>query len=428
MYCCLGRITRQLYLLLILSLLFGYISIPIYSNEAKAAALDEAARDLELKASKEKDPKIREELLRIAEFRREDARIEREKHFAPPFESNIIDTKDTSPVMRPYWKNPTTEDTFEVSLGYGSGSFAPSRGREYLTDPVLIYIAGGPYYPRTSLAYDNYSYYTIGNNPNVFGVHPINMKLSYLNNAHNYGFSYEGRGFSRDVSYSPWGLGRPSSPSNAILKSDFKWNENKWNFFYQENWSYNRGFRVILGLRSISTKLKEVAFLPNINSYRDYNEESYSLGPNLGLNYSHNFFGVFIFSSGLELSAGSGSQFYDSTTIRSASSYTGNVNFSYLDQEKPIDLTVYGGEFFGRFDYLISENNKLGVAMTYHHFYRITEARRLPVMFSNEVDQLLSDYQSFFIRNYLYNDESKEYGKTRYQILRWISLEYTHAF
>lgn len=402
--------------------------MPVQANEAKAVALDEAARALELKASKEKDPKIREELLLIAEFRREDARIQREKHFAPPFESNIIDTKDKSPITRPFWKNPIAKGTFELSLGYGTGTFTASRGREYLNDPALIYLTGGQYFPRASLAYDNYSYYTVGDNPDSYGVHPLNIKLSYLNNASNYGFSYEARGFSRDVSYSPWGIARPYDPTNAIQKADYKWNESKWNFFYQENWSYNRGFRVILGLRSIASELNEVAILPNTNSYREYNEQSISLGPNLGLNYIHNFFGVFIFTTGLELSAGSGSQFYDSITLRSKSSFTGTGNFSYLEQEKPIDLTVYGGEFFGRFDYLINENNKLGIAMTYHHFYRVTEARRLPVILSNEVDQLISDYRGFFIRNYLYNDESKEYGKTRFQILRWISLEYSHAF
>lgn len=406
----------------------GLLIIPsqLTGSEFKAIALEEEAKALETRALQEKNPEIRKDLETLARFKREDASIEREKNFRKPQLPVIHDTQTKGSQHRVFLYQEQSNTTWELAFGYGSGGLLSSRGREWLNDPYSIVLARGSYYPRTSLAYDNYTYYNIGSNRNNYPIHPINLKITRWNNQKKYGWSWESRSFQKDASYTAIHPQNPNHPYNALQTADYNWSETKASFQYRDNLDYNKGFTVILGIRSLSTAYQESAYLPFLDQYRKYKDVGNTVGPNIGLSYSQNFYGLLVFTSGLEVSAGGGGLFYDSTVLRGKSSATGNANFSILEHKKPIDLVTFGGEFYGKFDFILNDRHRLGLGLNYHHFFRITESRRLPHILSNEWEQIARDYESFAIRNLLYNEDKN--NQARFQILRWISLEYTHVF
>jgi hypothetical protein len=423
-YCCLGRI-----ILLIVYVLLGLL-IPLSAGEVKSTKLDQEAMEFEAKAKLENDPLKKKYLNDLASIRREDAKNERKSHYInkfnpliknPPYPSKLDSTLNLS-------ENIAMEGTWEVTFGLGSGIFTSSRGQEFLKSPEMIAVAGGFNYSRTSLNYDNFEYYNSYENRTNYAVNPFIGKLRYTHNTDKFGFTLETRAFVKDTSYQAWNLFQPNSSYNALQESKYYWSDIKLNYFLHERLDSDQSFQFLFGLRLEGSSIIEKAVLPNISRYRQYNENMATLGPNLGMSYKKNFFGIFQFTAGSELSLGFGTLEYDSLVLRDNRNFGTGSNFSRLEMKDPIFVNRLTIEAYTKFDLVLTEKNRLGIGLTYLESARTTRwENKLPIILSNDIDQVTLDYYNFIQRNTLYNLESKS-DSPRSQFLRLIQLEYSYVF
>ncbi|WCL47763.1 hypothetical protein [Leptospira sp. GIMC2001] len=399
------------------------------SSEVKAVQYDREAEELEKKANLEQDPIEQERLRNLAKFRRQDAAISRQKHFYNPPKMKIVDGRDFGEIDRPFPRSHSSgiKGMVDFTLGYGSGDFISSPGGEFQKNPYLIFAANAEFIPRSSLGYDNIINYNSVENRTVYGIFPRNLRIRYTDESNVFGFMYEGRGFILDSSYNGFASADISSRGNAIVDSEYRYFESKFSYFYREDWSYDKTFTLILGLRTQNHSYMESGLLPNARIFNDYTEQYFGLGPNIGMNYSQNFFGVFVFTAGLELTVGGGVIDYETLVLRDAG-INRPANFSKMTMEDPVLVSYIGGEFYTKFEILINEKNRFGIGLNYHDFNRITENTSTPLYLSNDFRQIQSDYTRYFIRNLIYNEDGKSGNPTRYSIMRTINLEYTYVF
>lgn len=412
---------------LVVFLILSSLLFPLYSNEVDAYRLDKDAEYLERLAEKSQSPEEKAEYRELAKRKRESAIQARKNHYLPP-QPYIENPKEITEMDRPF---PIPEKKFvdgiwEFSLGYGSGYLNASPGGEYIQDPFLATALGTDFVPRNPLAYDNIFYLNSAENTRRFTIHPFHFKLNFFSEDYKFGFGLEDRGIVFDSSYNAWSSTNPLNRFNAQLNGEFRWNETKFNFFYREDLDYDKTITMIWGARLQSAILSESAVLPLAPGYYEYNENSYSVGPNIGMNYSQNFLGAFVFTAGIELSIGGGGLQYDRTFFLEGNSRVSDY-FSRVEMDKPIQLQTLGGEFYTKYDFLINDTNRLGVSLIYHHFQRNTKSERLPLIYTNRPEFYPFEYQEFFARTLVYNFD-RDSGNSRYQIFRWISLEYTYVF
>jgi hypothetical protein len=424
----LGRIISFYFLSFIILLALFPLFHKVDANEVNAVRLDIEARELERKAEVETDNSIKEELLIIAQRKRESARLEREKHFNFPGEfiiNPVIPREIDKTFPKP--RNTNLGGVFEISLGLGSGIFNPTPGGEYLTDPYVSAFAGTNFVPRTAIPYDNIYYINSQESPRGYAFHPLNFRINYFSEDLKYGFGLEERSFVKDTSYNAYSTSNPGRFDNAFQSSEYRWSETKLNFFYRDNWSHDKTLTMIWGIRAQSSEVSETALLPNIPGYFNYNEISYTIGPNLGVNYSQNFLSSFVFTAGIELTVGIGGLEYDRQIYRSGA---GRFREFYSDvgTTDPIQLLTVGSEFYTKYDFLLNEQNRFGIKLNYMDFRRQTSSESFPRIYTNSVDNFVSEFYRFYTRNLIYNEESKRMGENRKHIFRWISLEYTYVF
>lgn len=404
--------------------------LPLSAGGVRSAKLDQEAMEYESKAKLENDPIKKKNYTDLAKVRREEATNERKSHFINRFDPSAKDSNST--LQRDSTlhlsENTAIEGTWELTFGLGSGLFTSTRGQEILKSPEMIALAGGIYFNRTSPNYDNFEYYNSYQNKSNYFVNPVIAKLKYTHNADKFGFLFENRGFSKDTSYQSWSPLDINSEYTAFQESNYYWSDIKFNYFYHEGIGNNQSFQFLFGLRLEGASIDEKAILPNSSRYREYKETSATLGPNLGINYKKNFFEKINFTIGVELSLGGGSLSYDSLVLRKNSDLGLGSNFSKMEMKDPILIGRTTIEAYTKFDLLITEKNRLGIGFTYLQGKRTTNwDQKIPVILSNDIDQLVLDYFSFVQRNALYNLESNS-DSTRSQYLRMIQLEYSYVF
>lgn len=419
-----GRIV--LYSILIVLFLYGHKNI--FPNEANAVQLDKEAKELEEYANSLEDIQAKEEYLLLAKRKRESAQLERQSQYFQP-KPLIEDTKTiherekTFPKPSKRWM----DGIWVLQLGVGSAILDISPGPMYLQNPFLIRFLGTDFVPRAGPAYDNIFNINSSESPRKYIVTPRNFQLFYYDLEGRFGIGIQERGFRKNISYNAWNPEAPQSLSNAIQFGEFSWVESKLSLRYREDINYKKAFQYLWGLRIQSVNIVDKAALPNRPGTNEYYENNFSIAPNLGIQYIQNFFGVFLFTVGVELGLGWGGINYEQKFLRARNGDLPS-SFRYLRTEKRIPMEVTGGEFYIHYDFILSENQRLGLSWNYHHFNRVTNQRHFPLIIASSPDLALLEYRRVYARTLIYNEEDNRQENLRYQILRILQLEYTILF
>ncbi len=421
-----GRIAFIRWILLLCTLLNFCFSFSVLANEANAVQYEREALFYENLASQTSDGDRKQEYRLLAERKRESASLEREKHFRRPSHP-IQDTKEIRQIDRtlPVPENRLGEGIWEIGLGVGNGIWDVSPGGMYIQDPALIGFLKTDFVPRGGIGYDNIFTIDSRESPRKYAVFPAFLKLHYFDPSLRYGFGFQERSFQKNVSYNAWDETFPQRRINAFHYGRLEWLESKFSIFYREDWSYDKTLHLVWGLRVQSANLIEKAGLPLFPATFEYNEFSYSFAPNLGVGYTQNFLGLFLFSFGVEIFYGFGGIEYEKRLVRGEQSFP---VFSYVRTEDPIPMNVQGGEFYIRYDFLLNERNRLGISWNFLQFFRQTHQKNFPLVIASDFETLSNEYKRILARTLVYNAESSSLSSQRYQILRWFQLEYVHVF
>jgi len=426
-YSSLGRIEH--YLLIVLLCAFAY---PLSAGEVRAVQLEKEANHFERQSRIELDPDKQKYLKDLAKVRREDAALERKRHFKSETPVSIIGDGMNGKNLKTFQTSSNTFEggTIELTSTVGAGSFSSTAGSELLGFASQVGVTDSRTFLRNRLSYDNIPYYNNLGSASRYAIQPIGLKLRYTNNEDKYGFQFDIRSFNKDTSFISWDYFTNDLANNTFQDSSYFWSDAKINYFYLEEFAYNQSIEFIFGLRNQSSLIKEKASLPYSGRYREYNESANYFGPNLGFAYKKNFYGVFIFTAGIELSALGGALDYNSLELRSQSPLLDQniASFSKIDMEKPIFLSMSVIELYAKYDFLIGERNRIGIGLTSIQSYRTSNwDQDLPTIISSNQAQLVEDYKNFIIRNILYNQESQNLGGRNMNI-QYIQLELTHVF